>query len=152
MPKGISPDCAGLAAVEPFDDPTVGDRSERTLAKAFRRKGEAVRLFGLLKWRYRRVVPDDSSEQITLYRLKPSAVDWRIADGEVVALDVANSRYLAVNRSGAVLWPLLAEGATRDRLRDALVERYGQEEEVATKDVRAFLGWLDESGLLELKE
>jgi hypothetical protein len=84
-----------------------------------------------------------------VHRLKASAVDWRLAEGEVVALDVANSRYLAVNRSGSVLWPLLAHGATGDQLRDALVERYGQEENVAAEDVRRFLRWLEDSGLLQ---
>ena len=83
------------------------------------------------------------------YRLKAPAVDWRMADGEVVALDMANSRYLAVNRSGSVLWPLLAEGATGDQLCDALVECYGQEVNAAEGDVRRFLNWLDESGLLQ---
>jgi hypothetical protein len=94
-------------------------------------------------------MPGDSSGRAIRYRLKASAVDWRIADGEVVALDVANSRYLAVNRSGSLLWPLLVEGATGDQLRDALVERYGQEENVADRDVDRFLRWLDESGLLQ---
>jgi hypothetical protein len=95
------------------------------------------------------VVPSDSSGRIILYRLKDAAIDWRITDGEVVALDVVNSRYLAVNRSGTVLWPLLAEGATEDQLRTALVERYGQEAKVAAKDVQRFLRWLEESGLLQ---
>jgi hypothetical protein len=89
---------------------------------------------------------EDSTPAV--YRLNPSAVDWRLADGEVVALDLVNSRYLAVNRSGARLWPLLVEGATSDDLQTCLVDRYGLSPATAEADTRKFLQWLEEAGLV----
>ena len=35
-------------------------------------------------------------------------LDWREVEGELVALDLRESRYLAVNRTGQVLWAALA--------------------------------------------
>ena len=49
-------------------------------------------------------------------RLRDADLDWREVDREVVALDLRESRYLAINRAGQVLWAALAEGATRDDL------------------------------------
>lgn len=76
-------------------------------------------------------------------------IDWREIDGEVVVLDRRQGRYLAVNPSGAVLWPALVEGATEDSLVDRLSERYAVDHERARSDVRAFLGWLTGHGLLQ---
>ena len=42
----------------------------------------------------------------------------------MVVLDIDRAEFLAVNRSGAPLWNLLAGGASRDQLVRALVERY----------------------------
>ena len=37
-------------------------------------------------------------------RLRPEAVHFREVDGEIVAVDVAGGEYVAVNRSGSMLW------------------------------------------------
>ena len=84
-----------------------------------------------------------------ILRLNRDALDWREVDGEVVALDRRQSMYLAINRSGAALWPALAEGATRAALVERLVERYGIDAEAAARDVDAFVGELRREGFLE---
>jgi hypothetical protein len=82
-------------------------------------------------------------------RLRPAALEWRMVEGEVVALDVARSEYVLINRSGTALWDLLAEGSTPARLVERLVDRYGLPPEAAAADVDAFLGVLADRQLLE---
>jgi len=82
-------------------------------------------------------------------RLRGGKLEWREIEGEVVALDGATAEYLGVNRSGGALWPLLAEGATREVLVARLVERFDIDPERAGHDVDGFLGTLRERGLLE---
>jgi hypothetical protein len=72
-------------------------------------------------------------------RLKPSELEWREIDGEVIALEAERSVYLAANPAAALLWRLLAAGATRERLCAALVEAYGIDDGLAGRDVDAFL-------------
>jgi hypothetical protein len=83
-----------------------------------------------------------------IVRLDDSAVEWRLVDGEILVLDLRNSHYLAINRSGAVLWPLLLAGATRPSLAAALQEAYDLPGTDAGRDVDRFLDWLDGRGLL----
>lgn len=64
-------------------------------------------------------------------------------------LDLDGSRYLAINDTGTLLWPLLAKGATRAQLIAAVTERWSVETSQATQDVDAFCRALDEQGLLE---
>jgi hypothetical protein len=80
--------------------------------------------------------------------LNPRAVEWRLVEGEVMALDVQRREYFAVNDSGATLWSLLAEGTTERRLVDALVDRYEISTVSAAEAVDGFLSSLDERGLI----
>jgi Coenzyme PQQ synthesis protein D (PqqD) len=57
--------------------------------------------------------------------------------------------YLAVSRTGAVVWSLLAEGSTRDELIDAVVARFTVGRDDAGRDLDEFLSDLDRRGLLE---
>lgn len=81
-------------------------------------------------------------------KLDPAVLQWRLIEGEVLAIDLTNSQYLSVNPSGATLWPILAEGASEDELAELLVRRWNLDRESAENDVAAFLGWLEERGLL----
>ena len=81
-------------------------------------------------------------------RIDPEKVEWREVEGEVVALDVGRSEYIAVNASGAILWSALVEGSTRDELVQALVAEFEVDEERAAADVDAFLESLSERGIL----
>lgn len=84
-----------------------------------------------------------------IYRLRGQGVDWRLIEGEVVALDVNRSQYVAVNRSGAQLWEMLAEGATRTQLEVRLRDVFGLGEEAARTDVGQFLSGLVAEHLLD---
>ena len=76
-------------------------------------------------------------------------IDWREIDGEVVILDRREGKYLAVNPSGAVLWPALVDGTSEEGLVERLMARYSIDRDRALTDVRAFLDWLTGHGLLE---
>jgi hypothetical protein len=81
-------------------------------------------------------------------QLRDADLDWREVEGELVALDLRESRYLAINRTGRVLWAALAEGATRDELIVRLVEAFDIERPRAAADVDAFTTELESRGLL----
>jgi hypothetical protein len=81
-------------------------------------------------------------------RLRGPGLAWRDAEGEIVALDLESSLYLAANRSGSRLWRALAGGATRQQLVHLLVDGYGITPERAAADVETFLSALAAQGLL----
>ncbi|MGI8983104.1 MAG: PqqD family protein [Acidimicrobiales bacterium] len=81
-------------------------------------------------------------------RLRSEGMTWRAVESEIVVLDQRDSKYLAVNEAGAVLWPLLLEGATRSQLCDELAEHFGIDADRAAADVDAFLDLLGKRDLL----
>jgi hypothetical protein len=81
-------------------------------------------------------------------QLREADLEWREVEEELVALDLRESRYLAINRTGGVLWASLAEGATRDQLIERLVEEFRIERERAAEDVDAFTAALESRDLL----
>jgi Coenzyme PQQ synthesis protein D (PqqD) len=81
-------------------------------------------------------------------RVRPDALEWREIDGEIVALDLRRSLYLAINPSGAVLWPALVSGASREELIELLSKEPGVPQETVAADVDSFLAELAEHDLL----
>jgi len=84
-----------------------------------------------------------------LFKLRADAVDWREVEGEVVVLDRMSSSYLAINTTGAVLWPALVEGSRTADLVSLLRSEFDVDEQRAEADVRAFVTMLRERDLLE---
>lgn len=82
-------------------------------------------------------------------RIRPTGVSWREVDGEVIALDLDTSAYFSTNRSGTALWRVLVDGASRGDLVTTLSTTFGVSGGDAGRDVDAFIGLLDEHGLLE---
>ena len=82
-------------------------------------------------------------------RLKRDPLEWREVEGEVVALDVEAAEYLAANRTGAVLWRLLADGASHEQLVQALVSGFDVDEATAARDAESFVATLRERDLIE---
>jgi len=81
-------------------------------------------------------------------RLREEDLSWRQIDAEIVAVDITKSTYLSANESGAVLWSLLVDGATRGELATALQDRYGIDRDRAEADADAFVAALESRGLL----
>jgi hypothetical protein len=82
-------------------------------------------------------------------RLRRDGLTWRRAGDELLVLDLARSEYLSANATGSLVWERLAEGATRDELAQALVERFAVDEGQARADVDRLLEQLEAEGLLE---
>jgi hypothetical protein len=85
-------------------------------------------------------------------RLRSDQLEWREVEGEVVALDLRRLVYVAVNRTGALLWPELVVGTTKTALVARLVDAFDLDHVAATVDVEAFLTSLEEQDLLEREE
>jgi len=82
-------------------------------------------------------------------RVDASTVEWRRVGDEVVVLNTRTTRYLALNRSGATLWPALVKGTDVHALAEQLRRRYGLEEADALRDAQAFVDALGELEVLE---
>jgi predicted anti-sigma-YlaC factor YlaD len=82
-------------------------------------------------------------------RLRADRLEWRTVGDEVVALDVADSTYLAVGPVGAAMWPKLAEGTDLAELVGLVLKAFAVDEETARRDIVAFLGELRGRDLLE---
>jgi Coenzyme PQQ synthesis protein D (PqqD) len=80
--------------------------------------------------------------------LRDADLDWREVEGELIVLDLRESRYLAINRTGHALWGALVEGATRAELIDRLVDAFEVDRPRAATDVDAFTAELESRGLL----
>ena len=82
-------------------------------------------------------------------RLRSESLSWRpTVDGEVIALDLAGSRYLSANPAAAQLWARLAQGATQHELEALLVANFGITTDAARDDVGDFIADLRARGLL----
>ncbi len=84
-----------------------------------------------------------------MIKVRSQDLEWREVDGEVVLLDLRTSLYLAVNRTGGVLWPAVRKGATRTELVSLLVSSLAVDQGTAAKDVDGFVASLARHGLLE---
>jgi hypothetical protein len=82
-------------------------------------------------------------------RARTDDLVWRVVDDTMVMLNLRTERYLSLNESGAELWPLIARGARRDELVEALRDRYGLSDEDASRDVKALVEQLQAAGLLD---
>ncbi len=67
----------------------------------------------------------------------------------MVALDRNSSTYLAINATGAVLWPALVRGSNTDELVALLRSEFDVDEGRARGDVEAFVAMLSKRNLLE---
>jgi hypothetical protein len=90
----------------------------------------------------------DSGDAAPVIRLRPD-VEWQHVDDEVVLLDLRSSAYLAVNDTGAVLWPMVAAGTTEPELVEELAARFPVEVDQAKADVTTFVARLRSLTLVE---
>ena len=80
--------------------------------------------------------------------LRADELTWTSTEQGVTVLDMRTARYMQLNRSGAVLWELLSDGASEDELVAALRQRFGIDDSRARTDVLAFLQALREREFL----
>jgi hypothetical protein len=82
-------------------------------------------------------------------RIRPGLLEWRMVDGEIVALDLRTKRYLAINDTGAAVWTGLVQGTTRQALVATLTEKFEVSDETAADDIEIFLQELAAQDLLD---
>jgi hypothetical protein len=84
------------------------------------------------------------------YRIDPARVQWRVVDGEAVVVDVDSTYYYGLNRSGTIVWRLLAERAmSREDLVESVASEYGRSPSDVAGDVTALLEDLVRERLVE---
>ena len=85
-------------------------------------------------------------------RIKEGFVLRQVADSYVVmnlGSEISFNGMLTLNESGALLWNAILEGADADGLVTALLNEYDVSEEIAKKDVAAFIEKIKGAGILE---
>lgn len=72
-------------------------------------------------------------------------------DGEAALLEPEEGVYYGLNAVGTRLWERLDSPSRVGELRRWLVETFEVDESTADADLRAFLGALDDAGLIEVR-
>lgn len=74
-----------------------------------------------------------------------------LVDDEVVMLDTRQGCYFGLDRSGTVIWDLIAEPRSVEDVCRAVAERYDVAPETCRADVVSFLADLADAGLIEAR-
>ena len=72
---------------------------------------------------------------------------WQMIGDEAVVMNLAGSRVLGLNATGALVWSLLEEKDEEGLVR-AVSEQFDIDADAAREDIRSFLGLLQERGLV----
>ncbi len=75
----------------------------------------------------------------------------RVAD-EAVLLDLDRASYFGLDPVGTLIWEGLAESKSEPEIVESLTRSFDVEEEVARRDVKAFLIKLQDDKLVRLEE
>lgn len=78
-----------------------------------------------------------------------SQVHYQDLDGEVVILDGHSDKYLGLNKSGALIWRVLAKGGSPADAIQCLMETYGISRQQSESDVHQLLSELLRNRLLQ---
>ena len=66
-----------------------------------------------------------------------------------ILFDTATRRYYSLDSMAAMVWKLVQRPRSIREMRDAIVEHFGLEPEVAERDLRKLLDEMQSSGLIE---
>ena len=78
-------------------------------------------------------------------------VTWRKVNDETVILNLETSVYYTVNRTGALIWELLAKGRPAEKIAQALAAEYELSPGQAAEDVCEFLKAVSDLKLTEAR-
>ena len=71
----------------------------------------------------------------TRLRVNTERVAAKVIDGEAIIINLANGRYYSMTGTGALVWSLLAGGATIESVADSLAARYDVDAAACRADV-----------------
>ncbi len=74
---------------------------------------------------------------------------FRELDGETVLVDIDSGTYFGLDEVGTFIWNLIDEGVAPDAIPARITEAFEVEEDVARRDLEAFLQELLGKGLVE---
>ena len=84
------------------------------------------------------------------FHISDSAIAQEVG-GELIVLDMATERYLAVDRVGRQIWGLLGDGRTVTDVVDEISTLYRVDRARIAKDVSAFVAQMEHLGLGTLR-
>jgi hypothetical protein len=91
--------------------------------------------------------------QDTRLALKSEIIVERDSDeDDIVLVDSHSGRMCVCNETGSAVVAVLRNGSTMNGLVDMLITKFAVDDEVATRDVNAFLDLLSAEGMLETLE
>ena len=73
-------------------------------------------------------------------------------DGEMVLLDMNSENYFGLDEVGTAIWQAMQDDGNLKKVFEVLLEQYEVEEDVLKNDLEAFVGKLEESGLVKVEE
>jgi hypothetical protein len=83
------------------------------------------------------------------YRVNAENARWRVVDGEAVVINLTNTHYYGLNKTGTFIWNLLAEAERSvDDLVEAVAVRYGRPSAAVSPDVHGVLAELTRENLV----
>lgn len=83
------------------------------------------------------------------YAVNAENARWRVVDGEAVVINLTNTYYYGLNKTGTFIWSLLVEAErTVDDLVAAVALRYGRSAAAVSSDVHGVLEELTRENLV----
>lgn len=84
----------------------------------------------------------------TVYRAPEHVVACEVEDGKAL-LDLESSTYYKLNRSAALIWEWIGDGATIPALVERMLAHFEVGEDECTRDVEAIIASFCDAGVLE---
>src|SRR3954451_10336708 len=78
----------------------------------------------------------------TRLRVNTERVAAKVIDGEAIVINLTNGRYYSMIGTGALVWSMLADGATIESIAETLAGRYGVDTTTCRSDVERLVDQL----------
>lgn len=86
------------------------------------------------------------------YAVNAENARWRVVDGEAVVINLTNTHYYSLNKTGTFVWSLLVDAErSADDLVEAVAVRYGRPGDAVRSDVQDVLDELTRENLVVRK-
>lgn len=83
-----------------------------------------------------------------MLRIDPTKVLWKEVDGLVVILLISAGNFLELNKSGSVIWRMIAEGTPIDHIAAKMATLFDAPAEKLQTDVNSFISQMKTQGFI----